>query len=270
MCLAPLACKTSAPPGGGRYIPDESVKKWAPDQPKEYDRWVWAGIVSAQQDLARFGYGVHFTGEMDEQTIRALQGYQRHSGLAVTGNLDPSTREQLANDRDSIREPILPGSRRSLSASGGTLVAEGVWIKRGANLDRPEIDSAKVTHIECRHYPGDTMCREAENILASLHVDATGSAPILISNALTSEAPVTHWSQTRIEAEYRHPLGGLTVQYWFNLDKQTATKAWIRAQGIEYWDLQDGPEIYSQLLRKRDQARRRITLVPEYMFRPTR
>src|SRR3989442_221981 len=46
-------------------------------------------ILFGQERLARFCYGVRFSGTMDQQTVRAVREYQKRSGLPVSGNLDP-------------------------------------------------------------------------------------------------------------------------------------------------------------------------------------
>jgi hypothetical protein len=161
-----------------------------------------------------------------------------------------------------IRDPISAGGRRNLTASGRTLMAEGLWIS-GAQFDHSGDDLAQITHDECRHYSDDTRCRDVENVLTSFYEDGAGHAAAIII-----EADITRWSQSGVEAELRPRLSDLTVRYWFELEKQTATKAWIRPRGTEYCDLQDGFNIYEQLMQKRNQAPRRIVLLPEYEFRP--
>lgn len=41
----------------GRYVPDDNVKEYREKDPKGYANHVWWSIVTAQQTLARFGYG---------------------------------------------------------------------------------------------------------------------------------------------------------------------------------------------------------------------
>ena len=142
-----------------------------------------------------------------------------YTGGGVSAAFGTSTDREFGPDDPTAtferlrRYPRVPGSTYKFSASGGFLLAEGVWIKRGTTLDDSGFDpsSIVVAHVECRHYQGEAKCWDAENILTSLHVDALGT---IVSSALLNESEITHWSGDRVEAEYRNPVGGLTVRYW--------------------------------------------------------
>jgi hypothetical protein len=262
LSLVTMACDQATSPlhgqtiRTGRFLPDEGVKAYWKNNPKGYADFVWGSIVTAQQTLARFGYGTKFTGEMDEWTTNALMEYQKHSGLPVTGDLDERTRKQLWSDRDAIRKPVMAGGVYSFSASGGLLTAEGLWLKRGDSIDSLMWDSVQLAHVECRNYDGDRHCLDSYNVLVKMYQE-----DFTISSADITQSDLTQWDESHVEAEYRSPFGGGGAHYWFDLKQSKVTKALISEHETKYYDLTDGQKIWKQLSQKQAQAEQQILLL---------
>jgi Putative peptidoglycan binding domain len=240
----------------GRYVPEDNVKDYRDKDPKGYANYVWWSIVTAQQTLARFGYGTKFTGELDEGTTDALIEYQKHSGLPVTGDLDERTRKQLWSDQDAIKKPVIAGGVSSLSISGGLLVAEGLWLKRGDSVNDLRWDSIQLAHVECRNYDGDRRCLDVYNVLNKMYQEDSTFPP-----ADVVQSDLTQWDGNQVEAEYTSPFGGGGAHYWFDVKQSKATKALISESETKYYDLTDGQKIWKQLSQKQAQAEQEILLL---------
>jgi len=64
-------------------------------------------VIEAQQQLARFGYGVPLTGVLDEETVIVLTAFQRHFRPArCDGRLDRSTLDTLQRLTKSLQPAV--------------------------------------------------------------------------------------------------------------------------------------------------------------------
>jgi N-acetylmuramoyl-L-alanine amidase len=80
-----------------RRLAEAGIGLWVPPAPVEADDGLEAGsrepdVARAQSLLARFGYAVEVSGELDLRTVQVLTAFQRHFRPArVDGRLDRST-----------------------------------------------------------------------------------------------------------------------------------------------------------------------------------
>jgi hypothetical protein len=238
----------------GRFIPDSGFHRSDFEKAKggpTFDQFIYCSIVQAQKALAQFGYGVRFTGKMDEQITQALRQYQQRSTLPITGDLDPATQERLRRDQDAITEPVVPTAPLDVSISGTLLSAEGVWVKQGTDLTHLSVDSMSAAHIQC--WQNERVCHDMYNVVV----------PGLVNNTVTPEvqdSDVTKWSSTHVEAHARLPES--TLQYSFDITGRKVTRALISANQIISYDLMDGSKLYQELIELKSQAERRIILLP--------
>lgn len=103
--------------------------------PKGFEKQKDQFTVMAQMDLAEFGYGTSFTGDLDSGTKEALKAYQAHRGLPATADVDPWTIDQLRADDELIHQPELflaPFQFFADSWDDGGFSSNGSWLEDGA------------------------------------------------------------------------------------------------------------------------------------------
>jgi hypothetical protein len=67
-------------------------------------------------------------------------------------------------------EPIRAGGTYVLTAENGFLLAEGLWVKRGDNVEQPTWDSIQIAHVECENYVGGAKrCLDVSNVVIYMH-----------------------------------------------------------------------------------------------------
>ncbi len=123
-----------------------------------------------QMALARFGYGVLLSGELDERTKLAIIEYQKRRGLKHSGQVDAATVERAVKDmRAADYNPIdLPTGAFSFEAwSQGYIAAAGTWVMTNETPAHP----LQSTEIRCVQDKG--LCIETTAIIMEKADDTT-------------------------------------------------------------------------------------------------
>lgn len=115
-------------------------------------------LVVCQMVLGRLGYGVTFSGVLDDRTAEAIKAYQNNRQISQSGVLDPETVFSLTRDEDFANKEIMSMASFDLGWADDSISANGVWDKMN-NTD----SYLQSTEIECDR--GKTECTEADAVV---------------------------------------------------------------------------------------------------------
>lgn len=135
------------------------MEKLRKTNPAEYQKAKSGFVLMAQMVLGQFGYGTVFNATLDERAQKAIREYQAYNGLAVTGDIDANTIDQMNADRKIVDEPasaFLPPLQLLINSwDDGWISASGSWIERGRSNE-----TLSTSEIQC--YKQHRLCVEAK------------------------------------------------------------------------------------------------------------
>lgn len=181
--------------------------------PAEYETYRRQLVLNTQMLLGRLGFGAGpFTAELDDNTRRAIERYQRARGIRVNGDpLDPATLYLINEDRESLKKrtvDLLPPTKLFGDSqwADGYLSASGPWVTDGQSpgtMQKADI-SCDRARAECELLIGRvvTMFR---NKSLDMHEETY---------------PITHWDTDEILAG---PVLYLCARYTMRVNRQQQT-----------------------------------------------
>jgi Putative peptidoglycan binding domain len=218
--------------------------------PKEYDQLSTVLLLDAQRNLATFGYGTRFTGELDATTRSALKEYQALNHLPTNGELDERTWLAIKVDEKAVGKEERPLPHFTFSALDSFFVASGVWFENETAHPTGPI------HIVCDKKRG--YCSEAWMLLDNLDIDTYS---------------ISRWDDMEIIAETELPCGRGTLKINFQAqsvlhigmsDGSKPGCLWFNEKPrVEVMTLGDGQEWWMKQIEADAVAKRTIVRVPE-------
>jgi hypothetical protein len=166
-------------------------EKHQKSDPKAFKKLRAQATLHSQMILGRFGYGVLFTGILDDRTRDALRSYQEKKRLPVSGDVDPITYYWLTRDADASDKRVTFLPAFSLFFRDDYVSADGAWDRFN------ESDTyVRSSHLEC--YKDRGLCVEAD----ALQMEIMGS-PSIVSTL--TEYRITKWDAFELVAEDATP-----------------------------------------------------------------
>jgi len=194
-----VAAQTSSTSSLPKIKEDPAFKaewdKLRTSDPKAFEKRKAQFTVIAQMDLAEFGYGTMFTGDLDDRTKEGLKAYQAYRGLPVTGDIDPLTVDQLQADDEFFHQQELflsPFQFFDAAWDDGGLTTSGSWVEEGKS--DPEIESS---NIEC--YRDWGMCIDGQAQQTKLF----GSTDVI---GKFEAYKITTWDKYELIADSLYPM----------------------------------------------------------------
>jgi hypothetical protein len=262
----------SATPAPGDEEVWRDLERMASDEPQRYE----AVITTMQTFLARFGYGVSFTGSLDVQTRKAIGAYRRRADLSARTSPTPpglgeleakypaaaATAEAMFRDDEAMEPPRLRGGSFSFMDSGSLVHATGEWLPEGAGPNSVEL----TCHVR------EGYCEEV-GALADAVAASSPADDLLVAPTVQAVAAYQHrYTITSANgAEIVAPLdgdracGGWTLR----IDRRARriTSSWTpptTAKPCNYpiatVTLGDGTEVWNAREKRASEASRRILL----------
>ncbi|MDT7041019.1 peptidoglycan-binding domain-containing protein [Candidatus Nitronereus thalassa] len=235
----------------------EEAKELEKLKPEEYRLLV----LGTQIYLGRFGYGVGpFTGELDQQTQKALREYQKNVGIAETGTINKETLKHLTDDNNTLDQilPFIPKFNFKDEHWPETVSAHGTWAVE--NL--PVAEALQTSQISCH--------RKWNLCAVSTAKLSPGYTPTLLS--YTNIYEVETWNDTDIITKPSKTGTCVSTILQIRKEENSVTRltsfersndgpcATVTARDIPM-QLADGSQIYLALKQQKTQDSQRILRV---------